>query len=49
MSSTTKNVLVFVLLLALGIAYLYYLDAGCGALGGAMTWSGKVCVSDLAK
>jgi len=31
----------------LAIGYIIWLDAGCGALGGAMTWSGKVCVENL--
>lgn len=37
-----------VVLFILAVAYLFWLDAGCGALGGAMTWSGKVCVEQLA-
>lgn len=43
-----KYIITFSVLLALGIGYLVWLDAGCGPLGGAMTWSGKACVADLA-
>ena len=42
-----KFTLGFILALALGIGYMVWLDAGCGGLGGAMTWSGKVCVANL--
>lgn len=41
------QVLAFVFALVLMFGYLWYLDAGCGDLGGAMTWGGKVCVSSL--
>lgn len=34
--------IVFVVGLSLGIAYLLWLDSGCG-LSGIMTWGGKVC------
>jgi len=44
---TKKTVLVFVLLVILVYGYLAWLQSGCGELGGVMTWSGKVCVSDL--
>lgn len=43
---TRTEVLTFVVLIvlfALGIAYLAWLDHGC-ALSGAMTWHGKICV-----
>lgn len=29
---------------ALGIGYMYWLDRGCGEGGGFITWSGKECV-----
>ena len=44
---TMKYLITFLFLLALGIGYIKWLDAGCGALGGAMTWTGKVCVANL--
>lgn len=34
-------------IVAFGIGYLLWIDSGCGPLGGAMTWQGKVCFSDL--
>lgn len=37
------NVVAFFVALALGVAYLYWLDSGC-ALNGIMTWTGKVCI-----
>ena len=42
-----KGAMLFVAGLALAIGYMVWLDAGCGALGGVMTWSGKVCVENL--
>ena len=42
-----KYIITFFVLLALGFGYMKWLDAGCGALGGAMTWEGKVCVTNL--
>jgi Na+/H+ antiporter NhaC len=38
------NIVTFFALLALGIAYLAWLDNGC-ALNGIMTWTGKVCIN----
>lgn len=41
-----KNIataIAFTALLALGISYLVWLDAGC-ELNGVMTWAGKVCI-----
>jgi hypothetical protein len=37
---------VFAILFALGIGYLFYLNAGCGAPlhTGIMTWHGKTCL-----
>lgn len=43
---TAKHYTAFVIVLALGIAYLAYLDAGC-RLSGVMTWHGKVCAENL--
>jgi len=43
-----KNTLLFLALLALGIAYIMYLDYGCDP-SGVMTWHGKVCFEDLIK
>ena len=43
-----KSLVVFLIVLAFGIAYLAWLDSGC-ELTGAMTWGGKVCVEDLTK
>lgn len=36
----------FVILSLALVTYLFWLDSGC-TLGGAMTYSGKVCVEDL--
>lgn len=41
------TVLVFVAVLALGVSYLIWLDAGCET-SGVMTWEGKKCFNDLA-
>ncbi len=46
---TLKHWATFALLAVVGIGYLVWLDSGCGDLGGAMTWGGKVCVQDLGK
>lgn len=42
-----KTFAIFALLVVAGIGYMVWLDAGCGDLGGAMTWGGKVCVENL--
>ncbi len=40
-----KYLILFTALLAVGIAYLTWLDSGC-ELNGVMTWHGKECVWD---
>lgn len=39
-----KNAVVFLILIALGIGYLVWLDSGC-KLSGVMTWHGKECIN----
>ena len=43
---TIATAIAFAAILALGISYLVWLDAGC-ELSGVMTINGKVCFNDL--
>lgn len=42
-----KYLAFLIVLIVLGGGYLYYLQTGCGELGGVMTWEGKVCFDNL--
>lgn len=41
---TKAQIAGFIIILALGLTYIVWLDAGC-ELSGAMTWHGKVCIN----
>lgn len=45
--NTARHITVILVIgIIASVAYIAYLDAGC-RLGGAMTWSGKVCIGML--
>jgi len=43
-----KNLIIFLILLALGISYTFWIDHDCH-YGGYMTWQGKRCVDEDVK